>query len=154
MKLTEKKIWQAIESTGIAYENWIAYKDAENLSLNIGIELKVDDNRNEREVATLIYDELIQSNDTKSNESTEYSDLMDTADFRIKVDFLPKGTFANYISLKQSEGADLAHLKPPHINPSDKILSIITAESEETIVVTKSGVKTDERSDTDKIVIS
>jgi hypothetical protein len=40
----------------------------------------------------------------------------------LKVTLLPGGTFPNYISRRQKEGADLAHVKPPHINPSDEIL--------------------------------
>jgi hypothetical protein len=27
----------------------------------------------------------------------------------------------------QAEGADLGHLKPPHINPSDRVLSLLGA---------------------------
>ena len=31
---------------------------------------------------------------------------------------------------RQAEGADLAHLKPPHINPSDKVLALLLAKPE------------------------
>ena len=58
-------------------------------------------------------------------------------DFKVSVSYLPKGTFDNYTAQRQAQGADLAHLKPPHINPSDKILSLLLGETEETIVVTK-----------------
>jgi hypothetical protein len=138
--LTEKKIWQAIESTGVPYQDWVAYKDAENLSLNIGIELKKGHQCDMQNVAESIYRKLVYSNGNGSAELTQHDDLTDMADFGIKVDLLPSGTFASYIARRQAEGADLAHLKPPHINPSEKILSMITAETEETIVVTKTGV--------------
>jgi len=41
----------------------------------------------------------------------------------VKVTLLPKGTFANYTAQRQAEGADLAHLKPPHINPPEEMLA-------------------------------
>ena len=53
-------------------------------------------------------------------------------DFKVKVTLLPKGAFANYTSQRQAEGADLAHLKPPHINPSEKVLSLLLAKPEVT----------------------
>jgi len=48
----------------------------------------------------------------------------------IKITFLPKGTFQNYAARRQAEGADLAQLKPPHINPSDEVLSLLGAKVE------------------------
>jgi hypothetical protein len=46
----------------------------------------------------------------------------------IKVALLPPGAFDNYRAQRQAEGADLAHLKPPHINPSDRVLSLLGAK--------------------------
>jgi len=43
----------------------------------------------------------------------------------ITVTFLPQGAFARYISQRQAEGADLGTIKPPHINPSNKVLSLL-----------------------------
>jgi hypothetical protein len=43
----------------------------------------------------------------------------------IRVTLLPSGTFSNYKNQQIKEGKDLAQLKPPHINPSDKALSIL-----------------------------
>jgi len=51
-------------------------------------------------------------------------------DFRVKVTLLPLGAFANYIAQRQVEGADLAHLKPPHVNPSEKVLSLLLGRPE------------------------
>jgi len=45
----------------------------------------------------------------------------------IQVTLLPQGAFSSYISQREAEGADLGHLKPPHINPSDKVLSSLGA---------------------------
>jgi hypothetical protein len=43
----------------------------------------------------------------------------------LEVTLLPTGTFANYKNQRQAEGAELVHLKPPHINPSNKVLALL-----------------------------
>jgi hypothetical protein len=40
----------------------------------------------------------------------------------VEVSLLPGGSFAAYMKGKVEAGADLAHLKPPHMKPSDEIL--------------------------------
>ena len=45
----------------------------------------------------------------------------------LEVTLLPQGAFSSYIAQRQAEGADLGHLKPPHINPSDEVLSLLGA---------------------------
>jgi len=40
---------------------------------------------------------------------------------------LPQGAFSRYIAQWQAEGADLGHLKPPHVNPPDEVLSLLRA---------------------------
>ncbi|MDY7019070.1 MAG: GH3 auxin-responsive promoter family protein, partial [Chloroflexota bacterium] len=40
----------------------------------------------------------------------------------VRVTLLPQGTFQRYYDQKRSEGADLAHLKPPHINAPDAVI--------------------------------
>ncbi len=66
----------------------------------------------------------------------EYANMME---FKVRVTYLPKGTFDNYTALRQAQGADLAHIKPPHINPPDSVLSALLGEAEETIIVTRTG---------------
>ncbi len=151
--LTERSIWQAIESTGVPYQDWIAYKDAENLMLNIGLELKDGYQGDAQKIAALIYENLAQPDKNKSPEVTRDNDLTDIEDFRIKVDILPKGTFSGYIARRQAEGADLAHLKPPHVNPPEKVISLLTAEIEETIVVARTREKIPEKSDAEEVAI-
>ena len=50
-------------------------------------------------------------------------------DFRpIEITLLPKGAFSNYKDQRQAEGASLVNLKPPHINPPEKVLSLLGAK--------------------------
>ena len=55
---------------------------------------------------------------------------MDMLGFSVKVNLLPRGTFANDTAQRQADGADLAHLKPPHVNPSDEVLSHLLGRPE------------------------
>jgi len=154
VRLTEKSIWQAIESTGVVYQDWIAYKNAGSQIVNIGLELKEPYAGSAETLAAAIFEKLAGSNNGRSDEATRQDDLADMADFGIKVDILPKGTFADYINMKQAEGADLAHLKAPHVNPSPKIISILTHETEETITVTKSRTRMKEGSPSEELSIT
>jgi len=130
IKLTEKKIWQAIEDSGIAYEDWTAYKEPGGTVLNLFIELKEGYRSNEEDVAAIVYEQLTRTDDDKYNLSAVQDDALNMAGFSVKVNLLPKGTFASYTAQRQAEGADLAHLKPPHINPSKEVLSRLLGRPE------------------------
>lgn len=126
VRLTEKSIWQAIESTGVLYKDWIAFKDIEKQELHISIELKDNEHMENGMIAELIRSRLLGA----VYEGSESDALGEMADFRVKVELLPKGTFDNYIRQMQDEGADIAHLKTPHMNPSQKALSVLTRHEE------------------------
>jgi hypothetical protein len=146
IRLTEKFIWQSLQKTGIAYKDWIAYRKSGESVLNLFVELKNGSNTSESDVESAVYKYLMKSNEEAHARSTFLDDPADIVDFKVKVAFLPSGTFTKYTSQKQAEGADLAHLKPPHINPSDEVLSRLLAETEEIIIVTKA--KTEAKAET------
>jgi hypothetical protein len=139
VRLSEKSIWQAINNTAIPYEDWVASKNKENRTLDIFLELKNGFQISTEDMTKKIYESLISQNVSNLNQTVAQNKLTDMAELKIDVHLLPKGTFTNYMSKRQSEGADLAHLKPPHINPSDRILSLLLGESEEVIEVVKIG---------------
>ena len=137
IKLTEKQIWQAIENTGIPYEDWTAYKRPGDSVLHLLIEPKDGLSGNETEILTGIQEQIVNSGKVSHGTSGVQEDWRDSLDFDLEVTLLPHGAFANFTAQKQAEGADLAHIKPPHINPSDEVLALLQAEPEEIIVVTK-----------------
>ena len=56
----------------------------------------------------------------------DYADLEAMLGLKpLKVTLMPKCAFQGYISKQRAAGADLAHLKPPHINPSDDIIDAL-----------------------------
>jgi hypothetical protein len=149
VKLTEKTIWQAIEKAGIAYEDWTAYKIPGEPVLHLLIEPKNGFQDNKTEITAAIQEQIVDSGKSSYRESGIIEDWRDELDFSVEVTLLPPGAFAEYIARRQSEGADLAHIKPPHINPSDKVLSLLLAEEEETIVATRAKAGTKARASTE-----
>ncbi len=129
VRLTERVIWQAIENTGIAYQDWAAFKKTGEPVLCLFIELKDEYRASETDVARAVHEQIMKS-DNGSYTSPVRSDFADMINFRVEATLLPHGAFANYTSQRQAEGADLAHLKPPHINPSEKVLSLLLAKPE------------------------
>ncbi len=145
-RLTEKVIWQAIESTGIPYVDWVAQKEVkDDMTLHIFVELKDDCKADAADVAGAIYQKILESEGDIAY--TIRHDFANFIEFKIETTFLPKGSFAGYTAQRQAEGADLAHLKPPHINPSNKALSQLLSETEEIIVV-KAKAETEAKAET------
>jgi len=130
-RLTEKVIWEAIENSGILYKDWTARKEAigDRAILHLYLELKDSYVASEEAVATTIYNELQKLDSVYHyNQYSAYGAPESVLGLKpIKVTFLPQGAFARYISQRQAEGADLGTIKPPHINPSDKVLSLLGA---------------------------
>ena len=140
VRLTEKSIWQSIENTGIPYEDWTAHKKPGEPVLSLCIELKDNYAGNEAAIAAAIREQVIRSdNSNRDTESLIRDDFATMIDFKVEVNLLPHGAFASYTAQRRAEGADLAHLKPPHINPSEKVLSLLMAKPEEIVKVTAGG---------------
>lgn len=142
MRLTERVIWQAIESTGIPYKEWTARKEFEGQKvgkapmLHLYIEIKDDYAASEKDVATVVY-EQIKKLDDGLYIYDDLASLERLIDFQpIKVTLLPGGVFDNFKNQRKAEGAALAHQRPPHINPSDTVLSLLcNAESKPSVKV-------------------
>jgi len=130
LRLTERVIWQAIENTGIAYEDWAARKKAGEPVLQLFVELKDGYQASEADIGAAVNEQILNSDNDSYTTSAVREDGVDMINFRVEATLLPSGAFANYTAQRQAEGADLAHLKPSHINPSDKVLSLLMAKPE------------------------
>jgi phenylacetate-coenzyme A ligase PaaK-like adenylate-forming protein len=127
--LTEKTIWQAIEDSGLDYVEWVARKEVRDEPvLHIYLELK-DGGPSEREATTAIDERLRKAKE-------DYAYMVEKLGFKLlEVTLLPSGAFQEYIAKREAAGADVAHLKPPHINPSDSALETLLSS------VSKIGTK-------------
>jgi hypothetical protein len=131
-RLTEKILWQAIENTSISYTDWTARKEVIDGKPMLHLYLELKDNyiASTRGVATAVYEQLVKLDDEyEYNIYRAYGTPEAVIGVKpVKVTLLPQGAFDNYRAQRQAGGADLAHLKPPHINPSDRVLSLLGAK--------------------------
>lgn len=110
--LDEKTVWQAIANTGVEYSDWTACKEYEQNQTHLRIYLEP---REECEAADL----EVQIHQQLERIDEDYRDIGDYLKKQpVKVTLLAPGTFQSYMDEKRRQGADLAHLKPKHINPS------------------------------------
>jgi hypothetical protein len=132
-RLTEKVIWQAIENSGCDYVDWVARRETavDTSSLHLYIEpgrKGADAGR----VAAEVHRQL-------SSLDKGYADLEAFTGLNpLRVTLLPRGAFAHYRAEREAAGVDMAGLKPPHINPTEATLDILTsAPAIETKVLVK-----------------
>jgi hypothetical protein len=124
--IDEKLVWQAITNTGVAYEEWAIRKEllGEHAGLHLYIELKED--LPAEEVAQRVHGELKVLNPF-------YADLESLLGVRpLQVTLLTPDTFLRYMRERHAAGADLAHLKPPHMNAPDAVIAHLLRASEAT----------------------
>ena len=114
--LDEKTIWRAIANTGIKYTEWSACKEYDQNQSFLRLYLELKEERETVEIERLI-DEQLKVVDSDYRDIDYYLEVQP-----VRVTLLAPGTFQSYLNEKTKEGADLAHLKPPHINPSEEVL--------------------------------
>ena len=119
-RLSEKVIWQAIENTGLAYKDWTARKEVKDKpALHLYIELKENGYAAPEQVADTVHEELKKLDNP-------YAELESFTGLRpLEVTLLPENAFQLYKLRQQAAGAELAHLKPPHLNPSDATVDFL-----------------------------
>ena len=118
-RLSEKVIWQAIEKSGIEYNGWTARKELKDKPvLNIYLEPKKQ-GIEPTEAARLIHRQL-KKLDVPYSELESFTGLSP-----LEVTLLPEGAFKYYKQVQVEKGADVASLKPPHLNPDHNAVDIL-----------------------------
>jgi hypothetical protein len=142
-RLTERVIWQAIENTGIPYTDWTGRKEVIRGKpvLRLYIELKDGYIASEQGMALAVHNQLKRLD-------SDYADLESMLGLApLEVTLLLTGAFAAFIAKRVSEGVDLAHLKPRHINPSDEVLFILGAKAKKPLPETKTTAEAKTRNE-------
>lgn len=121
--LDEKAIWQAIANTGVKYTDWSASKEYEHDKSFLRLYLELNEDKEPAEVERMI-DEQLKMIDPDYRDIDLYLGLQP-----VRVTLLLPGTFARYASEKKKQGCDLAHLKPPHVNPRPEDIELLLESS-------------------------
>ncbi|HUJ73431.1 MAG TPA: GH3 auxin-responsive promoter family protein, partial [bacterium] len=122
-RLGEKVIWQAVENTGLEYEDWVACKEVEGRPiLHLFVELKgASRSVSAEQVAAQVHAELKRLDQP-------YAELESFAGIHpLRITILPEGAFQTYKLRQKAAGADLASTRPPHINPAQRTLDFLVA---------------------------
>jgi hypothetical protein len=136
-RLGEKVIWQAIENTGLAYEDWVARKEVDNRPiLHLFVELKGADRHLQPEkVAALIHGELKKLDQP-------YAELESFADIHpLRVTMLPEGAFRTFRLRQIAAGAGQQHLKPAHINSDRSEIEFLVSTAAVVKARTSGGIE-------------
>ncbi len=123
--IDEKLIWKAILKTGIQYEEWTIRKEIQNGHpiLHLYIELLEPVDRENLRIR--VHESLKALNPSYKDYETMIGKKS------LEVTILSRGTFGAYYRGQQAAGADLAHLKPPHMNARDGMIEKLLAFSME-----------------------
>jgi hypothetical protein len=130
-RLTERLIRQAIENASIPYVDWVARKEIVDNKpmLHLYLELEERYVASEKSVAAAIREQFKRLDKRhRCNLYNLIGDMETVMDLRpVTVTFLPEGTFSSYLAQRRSGGPVLQSLRPPHVNPSDEVLSMLRA---------------------------
>ncbi|HEY60256.1 MAG TPA: GH3 auxin-responsive promoter family protein [Anaerolineae bacterium] len=117
-RFTETTIWQAIDGSKVKYVEWTARKEADNgeVILHLYLELKESEKQPLNKITSKIRKKLHKV-------CPEFSDMEALlGNNKLEVTILPSNAFNNYIEAQRQAGADLAHIKPPHMQPNDNVI--------------------------------
>jgi len=117
-RITERDVWKSIEATGVAYQDWIIRKEFKNDKsiLHVYVELKPNSKVEETEFLDLLDQQLLKL----VPDFQDYIEILGRNP--LQVTFLKEGAFTAYMQAQVKAGADLAHIKPPHMQPSDAVM--------------------------------
>jgi hypothetical protein len=123
-QLDERTIWQAINNTGIKFVEWAACKEYDQNKTYLRLYIELKEEKGADELAARI-DEQFKIIDVDYKDLETYLNLKP-----VRVTLLSHGTFSRYMEEKRKQGADLAWLKPAHINPTDEAIKHLLELSE------------------------
>jgi len=130
-RLTERTIGEAIERTGIPHVDWVARKEMIDNKPLLHLYLELGDGyiASEESVAAATREQFRRlDRKYRCNFYNLVGDMETMLGLEpVQVSLLPQGAFSSYISRRQAEGVAPGHLKPIHVNPTDKVLSELGA---------------------------
>jgi len=118
-RLHEKTVWQAINNTGIKYVDWTLQKEHIDGEPILHLYIELSQEYDVAELENSLQQEMVGLD-------SDYRDLEGMLRIRpLKVTPLTAGSFQRYHEEMKRQDADLARLKPPHMNASDTIMKTL-----------------------------
>jgi len=117
VRFTEKSIWQSINAAGVKYMDWTARKEVENGKpiLHLYMEFLNSEHPPISKIQAMIEEQIAIFH-------PDYNGMKEiVGDHNFKLTELQRGAFDHFTESQRAAGADLAHLKPPHMQPKDHI---------------------------------
>jgi hypothetical protein len=116
-RLTEKAMWQAIEESEIPYVEWTMRKEYLEGRPTLHLYVELVDGHRPAEVQTRVSNKL-------RDQDPGYGDLETMLGLEpLVVTKLSAGAFTRYQQTMREAGADLAHIKPPRVNPTNEVIN-------------------------------
>lgn len=123
--IDEKMVWQAIVNSGIPHEDWSIRKEHDDRNPYLHLYIELTENVDCETVRQRVDEEMKKLNSFYS----DYAAMIEAQSLRVTL--LSPKTFAAYQQAMQKAGADLAHLKPAHMNASNEIINLLMRLSHE-----------------------
>lgn len=124
-QVDEKTLWQALANTQVKYADWTAYKEYDQNKTFLRFCIEPAEEIEADKLAVSLNKEL-RKVDTDFRDVEDYLKISP-----LRVTLLSPGTFNRYMEEKKREGADLAHLKPAHVNPPQDIIERLMRHNED-----------------------
>jgi hypothetical protein len=118
VRFTENTIWSALEKSGLKYVDWAIKKEAVDGNTLLHLYLELDEA--EQSSIDSLKKKVKEYLNKMNPEFGEMEKIM--KDEYLMISKLPTGAFKRYIKSQQEAGADIAHIKPSHMEPSDEQL--------------------------------
>jgi hypothetical protein len=130
-RVTERVVGEALQNTDISYVDWVARKEIidDKPVLHFYLELREGYIASEESLATAIFAQFKKlDRKYRCNFYRLIGDMEVVLNLKpVKVTLLPQGAFSSYISQQRAEGIALGNPRPPYVNPSDEVLSLLRA---------------------------
>ena len=123
--IDEKLVWQSIVESNIEFEERAVQKEVVDGKVRLRLFIEAKNHHDEHEICHLVNERLKQGN----RYYADYERLLEEKP--LLVTMLNPGTYKEYMAEKQRQGADLAHLKPPHMNPTEDDVRLLVTKSAE-----------------------
>lgn len=118
-RLDEKTVWQAIVNTKVDYQDWSMRMEPEQGEPIVCLYIEPKQEIQAQELELLLHEQL----KVLDRHYEEAVTTMGRNPLRVKP--LRRGAFQHYFEEKRRQGADLSHLKPPHMNASNEVIQAL-----------------------------